>query len=183
MAAQKIGYANKQSGSLWTSSNANEVKDVVNSHAENIDSLSGSLATSRQDIADLQTDIQEKADASDVEAALAAKANASDVTAALGLKADKTERMQMTDTTARIDPNKLYVWGSVAALNITLTPGTAGVVNEYMLQFTAASDNFTLTLSDTVRWAVEPEFQAGHTYYVSIQDGLGLCAGWEAAAS
>ena len=104
MAAQKIGYANKQSGALWTSSNANEVKDVVNSHADAIDTLNSSLATSKQDITNLQTDIQEKAgaddvaaalaekaDITDVEAAFAEKADADDVAAALALKADKAD--------------------------------------------------------------------------------------------
>lgn len=159
MAAQKINYQNKVRGDLFTSANANEVKEAVNHNADEITTLQNTVSGVSQSLTQLSQSVT-------------------------GLREEtKIVKVQQTETTVAIDPNKMNIWGSVAALNITLTPGTAGVVNEYMLQFTAASDNFTLTLSDTVRWAVELEFQAGHTYYVSIQDGLGLCAGWEAAAS
>lgn len=159
MAVQKINFPNKVRGDLFTTANANEVKEAVNHNADELATLQntiGGVSLSLTQLSQSMTALSEET---------------------------KTVKVQQTETTVAIDPNKMNIWGSVAALNITLTPGTAGVVNEYMLQFTAASDNFTLTLSDTVRWAVEPEFQAGHTYYVSIQDGLGLCAGWEAAAS
>lgn len=159
MAAQKINYQNKVRGDLFTSANANEVKEAVNHNADEITTLQNTVSGVSQSLTQLSQSVT-------------------------GLREEtKIVNVQQTETTVAIDPNKMNIWGSVAALNITLTPGTAGIANEYMLQFTAASDNFTLTLSDTVRWAVEPEFQAGYTYYVSIQDGLGLCAGWEAAAS
>ena len=159
MAAQKINYQNKVRGDLFTSANANEVKEAVNHNADEITTLQNTVSGVSQSLTKLSQSVT-------------------------GLREEtKIVKVQQTETTVAIDPNKMNIWGSVAALNITLTPGTAGIANEYMLQFTAASDNFTLTLSDTVRWAVEPEFQAGYTYYVSIQDGLGLCAGWEAAAS
>jgi len=159
MAAQKINYQNKVRGDLFTSANANEVKEAVNHNADEITTLQNTVSGVSQSLTQLSQSVT-------------------------GLREEtKIVKVQQTETTVAIDPNKMNIWGSVAALNITLTPGTAGIANEYMLQFTAASDNFTLTLSDTVRWAVEPEFQAGYTYYVSIQDGLGLCAGWEAAAS
>lgn len=159
MAAQKINYPNKVRGDLFTTANANEVKEAVNHNADEVATLQNTVGGVSQSLAQLSQSMTALSEET------------------------KTVKVQQTETTVAIDPNKMNVWGSVAALNITLTPGTAGVVNEYMLQFTAASDNFTLTLSDTVRWAVEPEFQAGYTYYVSIQDGLGLCAGWEAAGS
>lgn len=159
MAAQKINYPNKVRGDLFTSANANEVKEAVNHNADEITTLQNTVGGVNQSLTQLSQSVT-----------------------ALG-EQTKTVKVQQTETTVAIDPNKMNVWGSVAALNITLTPGTAGIANEYMLQFTAASNNFTLTLSETVRWAVEPEFQAGYTYYVSIQDGLGLCAGWEAARS
>lgn len=159
MAAQKINYQNKVRGDLFTSANANEVKEAVNHNADEITTLQNTVSGVSRSLTQLSQSVT-------------------------GLREEtKIVKVQQTETTVAIDPNKMNIWGSVAALNITLTPGTAGIANEYMLQFTAASDNFTLTLSDTIRWAVEPEFQAGYTYYVSIQDGLGLCAGWEAAAS
>ena len=159
MAVQKINFPNKVRGDLFTTANANEVKEAVNHNADEVATLQNTVGGVSQSLTQLSQSMTVLSEET------------------------KTVKVQQTETTVAIDPNKMNVWGSVAALNITLTPGTSGVVNEYMLQFTAASDNFTLTLSDTVRWAVEPEFQAGHTYYVSIQDGLGLCAGWEAAVS
>lgn len=159
MAVQKINFPNKVRGDMFTTANANEVKEAVNHNADEVAILQNTVGGVSQSLTRLSQSMMTLSEET------------------------KTVKVQQTETTVAIDPNKMNIWGSVAALNITLTPGTAGVVNEYMLQFTAASDNFTLTLSDTVRWAVEPEFQAGHTYYVSIQDGLGLCAGWEAAAS
>lgn len=154
MASQKITYPNKVRGDLYTSANANEVKEVVNHNADEVTALQNTVNSVSQSVTQLSQ-------------------------AVTGLR---TPKVQQTETTVAIDPNKLNVWGSVASLNLTLTPGTAGVANEYMLQFTVSGDNFTLTLSDTVRWANEPEWEQGYTYYVSIQDGLGMYAGLEAAA-
>lgn len=58
-AAQKIGYANKQSGSLWTSSNANEVKDVVNSHADTLDNFAQSLQTEHTEVLNVKNTVQQ----------------------------------------------------------------------------------------------------------------------------
>ena len=39
--------------------------------------------------------------------------------------------VQMTATTASIDANKVYIWGEVTSLDITLNAGEAGVANVY----------------------------------------------------
>lgn len=87
-----------------------------------------------------------------------------------------------TQTTVTILPNVLNKWESgVAALNITLGTGTAGVVNEYMMEFTVAvtgSAVFALTLPSSVRWLEEPEWENGTTYQVSIVNNLAIAAAW-----
>lgn len=88
--------------------------------------------------------------------------------------------VQQTQTSVRISPNVLNVWASaVASLSVEFIAGGASAVNEYMLQFVPADDNFTLTFASTVRWVEEPEWEAGKTYQVSIVNGLAVCAGWE----
>lgn len=90
-------------------------------------------------------------------------------------------KVSQTDTTKSIDPNVLNVWGAVSSLAISLNEGSGGRVNEYMLEFTVASDNFTLSLPSSVRWNEEPEWVNGNTYQVSIENNLALYAEWEAA--
>lgn len=159
MAAQKIGYANKQSGSLWTSSNANEVKDVVNNNADELD-------TTNSRVNNLSTSV-------------------STLTQNVSALTDKAETpvVQQTNPVVSIQPNKLNVWGSMSSLTITLTSGEAGIANEYMLEFTVSGSSFSLTFTSTVRWVEEPEWEDGYTYQVSILNGLAVAAGWEAAQS
>ena len=57
---------------------------------------------------------------------------------------------QMTATTAALDPNKVYIWGEVASLDISLNAGEAGVANVYFLEFYSGSTPTTLTLPASV---------------------------------
>ena len=155
MAIGTITYANKRSGDLFSSQNANEIKQVVNDNA-------AVLAQHAAAIGGIDT-INTK------------------VTA---LEAN-TEMVAMTATSASILPNKLYVWSNaVASLNLALASGSANDRQyEYMLQFVPL-DGFTLSFgSASVRWMEEPDFTAGNTYQVSIQNGLAIYAEWEAASS
>lgn len=45
MPASKINYAAKSRGDLWTATDANEVKQIVNEHADVIDGHTSSLQT------------------------------------------------------------------------------------------------------------------------------------------
>lgn len=54
--------------------------------------------------------------------------------------------VQMTATTAAIDPNKVYIWGEVASLDITLNAGEQGVANVYFLEFYSGGTQTSLTL-------------------------------------
>jgi hypothetical protein len=158
MAVTKIEYANKRSGDIWSSNEANEVKNVVNNNADElsavksgVNSLGSQLMNLGQTVTNMQASMQ-------------------------------TPKVQQENTTADILPNRLNVWGTVASLTVTLTAGAAGVRNEYMLRFTVGSDSFTLTLPGGIRWVTEPDWENGHTYEVSIEDGLAVAAGWEAAS-
>jgi prophage DNA circulation protein len=156
MAVQKIDYANKVRGDLFTTSNANEVKNVVNNNADELTSLSNQVQQNNNAVTQLGNAVS-------------------------GLREEaKIVVIQQTETSVTIHPNKLNVWGSVAALTIVFAAGTQGVANEYMLEFTASTDSFTLTLPSGVRWVEDPEWQAGYTYQVSILNGLAVYAGWEA---
>lgn len=159
MAVQKIDYQNKVRGDLFTSANANEIKAVVNNNADEVTALASSVTSVSQSVTSLSqaiTDIRENSGAAVV---------------------------QQTQQTASISPNVLNVWGSVTQLTITLTAGSNGIANEYMMEFTVSGDNFSLTLPSNVRWAEEPEWESGYTYQVSIVNRLAIYAGWEAASS
>ena len=80
----------------------------------------------------------------------------------------------MTETTASITPNILHVWGEIAELNLTLSEGEEGVVNEYMVQFTSGATATTLTLPDSIVWMSAPSIQANKTYQLSIINNLGV---------
>ena len=92
--------------------------------------------------------------------------------------------VMQTNETVSIRPNVLNIWGTaISSLTITLNHQVTGQMNEYMMEFTAGSASFTLTLPSGVRWVEEPEWQNGYTYQVSILNGLALYAGWEAPAT
>ncbi|MBQ4393296.1 MAG: hypothetical protein II826_09345 [Prevotella sp.] len=155
MAVQKIEYPNKVRGDLFTNADATEVKQVVNHNADELAALAGSVGSMGQSLTSMSQSMSD-------------------------LKEEQKQlKVAMIETTASVEPGKLYVWGSVTGLNLTLAGSTAGLENEYKLRFTAG-DGFKLTLSETVRWVDEPEWTAGWTYEVSIEDGLAVCAGWEA---
>ena len=85
-----------------------------------------------------------------------------------------------TRRSVSIAPNVLNKWGKVPSLSITsLRPGPSGYANEYMLEFVASGDNFSLLLPRYVQWREEPEWEDGYTYQVSIVNNLAVYAGWE----
>jgi len=156
MAVQKIEYANKVRGDLYTSANANEVKQVVNNNADELSALSRQLTETNQSVGSMSQSIT----------------NLREET--------KISVVQQSNMNATIAPNKLNVWGSVTFLSLAFTAGTAGVVNEYMLEFTVSGSEFTLTLPQGIRWVENPEWKHGHTYQVSILNNLAVYADWEA---
>lgn len=89
--------------------------------------------------------------------------------------------VQQTADAVTVTPNTFNIWGTpLSVLTVALGNGQQGFMAEYALQFTVASDSFTLTLPSSVRWNEEPEWENGYTYQVSILNGLAVYAGWEA---
>lgn len=83
-------------------------------------------------------------------------------------------QINMTATTATIEPNKTYVWGEVTALNITLAPPTdTSIVNEYHFFFDSGETATELTLPSTVLWSETPQIISNTTYEVIIENNCG----------
>lgn len=158
-----------------------EIAKVVANAPEDLDTLkevADYIASDKTKASQIETAISnlQKADvqlANSINAnakALVDKANKSD----LDELATKEKVQLMTETTASIAPNILYVWGEVAELNITLAEGEEGVVNEYMVQFTSGDTAATLTLPDSIVWMSAPNIQSNKTYQLSIINNLGV---------
>ena len=82
-------------------------------------------------------------------------------------------KVAQTSTTVQVSPNVQNVWGSsVSSLTVSFASGETGQMNEYLLEFTPSTSNFSLTFvsSPSVTWMEEPRWQSGKTYQVSIID-------------
>lgn len=157
MSAQKITFPNKNDGDLFTSTEVNSIKNAINSHASDIDSLTESLG----DLDDLSLSVQ-------------------------GLETRESLITKQETSVDGIVPGPLYLWSQpVASLELNKTSGSEAMQNEYKLQFTVSGSNFALTgsLFQDVRWMDEPDWEDGFTYQVSILNGLAIYAGWEAVQS
>ena len=100
-------------------------------------------------------------------------------------KADKIPRIAKTasDTTATIDPNKLYVFPEMASLTITLAAITdSTIVNEYHFVFDSGSTATVLTLPASVLQPDGFTVEANMHYEVSILEGAMTAQGWAVTA-
>lgn len=98
-------------------------------------------------------------------------------------KADKVPVVNhgTSSTTLAIAPNVFHVWGTVSALNLTLTaPTDTSVYNEYLFQFTSGANPTTLTLPSSVQWMYEtPSIEENKTYQCSIVNNIAVIGGTE----
>lgn len=84
----------------------------------------------------------------------------------------------MTDTTAQLEPNNMYIWGEVTSLNITLTAPTDNTrLNEYMLQFACGDTAAAVTLPSAIKWITETNIEPNKTYQISIINNLAVMGG------
>ncbi|MFI3322859.1 MAG: hypothetical protein R3Y50_10130, partial [Rikenellaceae bacterium] len=96
--------------------------------------------------------------------------------------ASKAEKITLVDatttttTTQLLQPNKLYVFGEVSSLTISLVDGE--VTDEYMFRFTSGSTPTTLTLPSSIKWAKEVSIETGD-YEFNISGELGMYAKFE----
>lgn len=99
-------------------------------------------------------------------------------------KADKIPRIAKasTDTTATIEPNKLYVFPEMASLTITLAAITDNsIVNEYHFIFESGSTATTTTFP-AIPGLDDFAAEANMAYEVSILEGRALVTSWEVSA-
>lgn len=81
-------------------------------------------------------------------------------------------RIEMTATTATLDPNKFYVWGEVASLDISLAAETAGIENIYKFQFQSGDVATNLALFGNINWYGDIPSLKKTTYIVSVQSNI-----------
>lgn len=82
-----------------------------------------------------------------------------------------------TLSTFVLSPNTFYIWDVVGFLDLSLGEEVAGVLNEYLFQFTSDSVATTLSLPDSIIWVSELTIEANKTYQVSIVNNIGLIVG------
>ena len=88
------------------------------------------------------------------------------------------EVVESTTTTLEIQPNKLYKFGEVTELNLTLAEITDNTqLNEYMFEFISGATATTLTLPSTVKWLETPTIESNKIYQCSIVDNIGVLLG------
>lgn len=152
-----------------TSTNPIQNQAVANALGNKADSSTVSGIDTR--VGTLETTITSKAEQSAVEL----------LQTAVGSKADKVTKQEV-DGDQTISPNTMYVWGSVVALTITKGTDIAGIVNNYMIRFTAG-EGCTVTFGGfELDWfgGEAPTWTAGNTYEISIVDNIALWAEFEA---
>lgn len=174
---------------------------IVSGIDSRVGTLEGTI-TSKADnstVEALQTAVGGKAESSEVsalsgrvdsvESNLEGKVSSGDFNEAIGSlngdiagKADKVAKQDVSGDQT-IAPNTMYVWGSVAgALTITKGDEIAGIVNNYMVRFTAG-EGCAVTFSEfELDWygGEAPTWTAGNTYEISIVDNIALWAEFEA---
>lgn len=99
-----------------------------------------------------------------------------------------TERVEMTDESASIEPNKFYVWPMMDSLDVSLGAEQSGVMNRYLFQFRNPKAGLTmLTLPDTITWSEDteldengmPVMEAAAFYRIEIIEGLASLKKWK----
>lgn len=85
-------------------------------------------------------------------------------------------QMQNTDTSATIEPGKLYVWPEMSSLSVSFaTPSNAGVANEYHFFFKSGATPTTFSMTGVT--ADPYSIDANTTYEVSVLEGIAYVRG------
>lgn len=92
-------------------------------------------------------------------------------------KGDKVTTESATEDAKEIQPNRYYIFGEKASLNITLAEGEEGKLNEYMFEFVSGTTPTTLTLPESVKWMGDNTIEASKTYQVSIVNNIAVLGG------
>lgn len=82
-------------------------------------------------------------------------------------------------TSVTLEPNKFYVFGEVAELDVSFAAGTAGQVNEYHFSFISGSTATVLSLPIDVVMPYGFDVIANRVYELSIINNKGFYELWE----
>lgn len=85
-----------------------------------------------------------------------------------------------TGTSVTLDPNKFYVFGEVAELDVSFAAGTAGQVNEYHFSFISGATATVLSLPVDVIMPDSFSVEAGKIYEISVINNKGAYLSWTA---
>ena len=86
-------------------------------------------------------------------------------------------KVEITTTSATLNPNVDYTFGEVSELTITFAEGNAAKRNEYMFSFTSGATATVLTLPSNIQWVNELTVEPNKRYEISVVDNIGLwCA-------
>ena len=108
----------------------------------------------------LQDFLTDVADAIRAKKGSTALINPQDFSAEIAALSGGLEVIEMAETTATIEPNKVYVWGMVESLNITLGAST----NEsdfFAFRFRCSKPTMTVVTVNGATWADDTELDAG----------------------
>ena len=83
-----------------------------------------------------------------------------------------------TSSSMTLSPNVYYRNTNTSLSTLTITLGSvsnSNIINEYFVEFTTRNAGTTISLPSTIKWAngVQPTFNPGCTYQVSIVNNLG----------
>lgn len=77
-----------------------------------------------------------------------------------------------------LDPNKFYIFGEEAEIDVSFAAGTEGQVNEYHFSFVSGTTPTVLSLPVDVVMPDSFMILADRTYEVSVINNKGLFATW-----
>ena len=81
-------------------------------------------------------------------------------------------------TSVTLDPNKFYVFGEVAELDVSFAAGSAGQVNEYHFSFISGSTASVLSLPVDVIMPGSFTVAANYHYEIDIINNHGVYEEW-----
>ena len=81
-------------------------------------------------------------------------------------------------TSVTLQPNRFYVFGEVAELDVSFASGQAGQVNEYHFSFVSGATAAVLSLPVDVIMPDGFTVEADKVYEISIVNNMGLFKGW-----
>lgn len=81
-------------------------------------------------------------------------------------------------TSVTLDPNKFYVFGEVAELDVSFAAGVAGQVNEYHFSFISGATATVLSLPVDVVMPAVFSVEANRQYEISVINNMGAFNVW-----